>query len=103
MVVSVVVGFLYMFKDKFLVYFCIVISRKLILLSISFYMVNFIVGIKLLKLLNTSSILVVVLLYMIRISSTYRKYPIMCFFSLRCHIWLYSRWIVSIFQRILRM
>ena len=74
---SVVVGFLCMLKMRSLVSFSMVISRKLILLSISFSMVNFVVGI---KLLNTSSILVVVLLCMMRISSTYRKYPIMWVF-----------------------
>jgi len=97
--VSVVVGFLCMLKMRSLVSFSMV-SRKLILLSISFSMVNFVVGI---KLLNTSSILVVVLLCMMRISSTYRKYPIMWVFLLRCRIWLYSQWIVNTFQRILRM
>jgi len=75
MVVSVVVGFLYMSKERFSASYSMVMSRKLILLSISSSIVNFIVGIKLLNILNTSNMLVVVLFYTFRISSTYWKYP----------------------------
>lgn len=71
--ISVVVGFQYTLKEKFPTFLCIVISRKLMLLSTSFSMVNVIVGNALLKLSRSSSILVVVSLYMIEISSTYRK------------------------------
>jgi hypothetical protein len=56
------------------------ISRKLILLFISSSIVNFIVGIKLLNILETSHMLVVVLLYMMRVSSAYQKYSMVwCF------------------------
>ena len=65
-------------KGKVLDSFRIVMSRKLIVLSISFSIVNFIVGIRLLKELKNSSMSVMEL-YAISILSTYRKYPRMLF------------------------
>ena len=49
--ISVVVGFRYMLKEKFSVSLCTVISKKLILLSDSFSIENAIVGIALLTLI----------------------------------------------------
>jgi hypothetical protein len=100
MIVSVVVGFLYMLKERFSVSLSIAISRKLILLSIPFSMVHFIIGIKLLKLLNYSPILVEVLLYMTRISSTYRKYPAMWFFSKMSNMAVFSKYCKYISENI---
>ena len=47
--ISVVVGFRYMLKEKFSVFLCTVIPKKLILLFDSFSIENVIVGIALLK------------------------------------------------------
>ena len=69
-IVTVVVGLLYMSKERLSFSFDMVISRKLILFSFSSSTVNFMVGIMLLNKLNTSYMCVVSLLYTIRISST---------------------------------
>jgi len=47
--ISVVVGFQYILKEEFSVLCCTVISKKLILLFVSFSIENVIVGIALLK------------------------------------------------------
>jgi hypothetical protein len=59
--------------------FCIVTSRKLILLSVSFSTVNLMLRVRLLKELKTSCMFVMESLYTIKMSSTYQKYPIMRF------------------------
>ena len=74
MIESVVVGFLYTLKVNVFCSFRIVTSR--ILFSVSFSIVKLILGVKSLKDSKTSCMLVVVSLYTIKISSTYRNYPI---------------------------
>jgi hypothetical protein len=74
-ILSVVVGFLYISKERFSFPSYIVMSRKLTVLSISFSIVNFIVGTRLLKELKPSSVSVMESLYAMCASSTYRKYP----------------------------
>jgi hypothetical protein len=66
-------------NDRLSLSFWIMISRKLILFSVSVSIVNFIVGKRLLKELKTLYILVDTQLYAMRISSTYWKYPRMLF------------------------
>jgi hypothetical protein len=73
MILSVVVGFLYMSNERLSFSFNVVMFRKLVLYSFSSCLVNFMVGIKLLNALKTSYMLVVVLLHAMRMSSTYRK------------------------------
>jgi len=72
--------------------FRMVMSRKLILLSFSSSVVNFMDGIKLwnTRILNTSCMLVVFLLYTIRMSSTYREYTSMWYFSRMKYITVFS-------------
>ena len=65
--VSVVVGFLYISVERLLRHLDKLMSRKLISLSISFSRVNFILGISLLKPSMMSFMLVLSSLYMIRI------------------------------------
>jgi hypothetical protein len=74
-IVSVAVGFRYISNVILSFSFMIVMSKKLILLFCSSSIVNCMLGIVVLKLLRTSWILVVCLLYAIRMSPTYRKYP----------------------------
>jgi hypothetical protein len=57
-ILSVVGGFLWMLKDKRLSILVMEMSRKLILLSVSFSIVNFKVGVSLLKQARTSCMLV---------------------------------------------
>lgn len=70
MMVSVVVGFLYVSIERLLCYLDMLMSRKLTLWSISYCWVNFILRISLLKLSKVTFILVLSSLYMIRISTT---------------------------------
>jgi len=76
---SVVVGFLYTLNVKVSCSFRIVTSRKLIIFSVSFSIVNLMLGVGLLKELKTSRKFVMGSLYTIKMSSTYRKYPTMWF------------------------
>jgi hypothetical protein len=73
MIISAAFGFLKMLNEKLYDAIWIVISRKLILFSVSVSMVNFIVETRLLKSLQTLCISVSSLLYTMRISSTYLK------------------------------
>ena len=57
--VCVVVGFLYILNYKFLSSLEIITSKKLVLLSFSSSIVNFMVGVMMLKIMSTSCILVV--------------------------------------------
>ena len=72
---SVVIGFLYISKERLSFSFDMVISRNLFLFSFPSSIVNFMVDIMLLNTLNTSYMFVVSLLYAMGILSTYRKYP----------------------------
>ena len=76
---SVVVGFLYTLNVKVSCSFRIITSRNLILLSVSFSIVNLILGVGLLKELKTSCMFVMDLLYTIKMSSTHQKYPTVWF------------------------
>ena len=73
---SVAVGCLYTLQETLCSYLEMVTSRKLTLLIISSCKVNVIVGVTLLNESSISWIFVISLLYTIRISSTYLKYPI---------------------------
>jgi len=57
--VSVVDGFLYILNDMFLSSLEMVMSKKLILLSFSSSIVNFIIGVMLLNIVSISCILVI--------------------------------------------
>ena len=71
--VSVMVGFRYVLKEKFSTLLCIMISKQLILLSNSFSMENVITGIALLKKSRHFSTSLLESLYTIRILSMYQK------------------------------
>ena len=77
MIELVVVGFLYTLKANVFCSFRIVATRKLILFSVSFSIVNLILGVISLKDSKTSCMFVMVSLYTIKVSSTYWKYPTM--------------------------
>jgi len=73
---SVAVGFLYTLHEILCSSLEVATSRKLTLLFISSCIVNIIVDVILLNESSTSWIFVISVLYTIRVSSTYLKYPI---------------------------
>ena len=72
---SAVVGFLYILNEMLFSSFEMVMSSKLLLLSFSSSMVNFMVGIMLSNRLRTPYMFVVSFLYTVGISSTKWEYP----------------------------